>query len=168
MKTNDLEFHYVTGSCPNCGANQFRFDEEQQTFVCEYCGATVYQGKTADHASKMKPKSEQPKVEPCTEQLHSNDSVDCSTNHRTRYDVEQIQAIKLAFTGFILIGIGIFMKDLLDTYPISTNPTNQSYLQIDVMDLILKMMCIAMPIFGILLIVLGAGTAIVNFIEKHK
>jgi hypothetical protein len=28
--------------CPNCGANQFHFDEKEQTFVCEFCNTEVY------------------------------------------------------------------------------------------------------------------------------
>ncbi len=149
----------MTGSCPNCGANQFRFDEEQQTFVCEYCGATVYQGKTADHASKMKPKSEQPKVEPCTEQLHSNDSVDCSTKHQT-YDFRQTQAFKFILAGFMYIGIGIIINDVLYTELVPVESL--------IADLFFRVMYYFMPIVGTLLIIWGGILAIINFIKRHK
>lgn len=37
-----IHFKAVTGSCRFCGSNQYHFDEKEQTFVCEYCGAEVY------------------------------------------------------------------------------------------------------------------------------
>lgn len=37
-----MQFHFVTGTCKNCGGNKFRFDPKEQTFVCEYCQTEVY------------------------------------------------------------------------------------------------------------------------------
>ena len=37
-----IRFKAVTGECRFCGMNKYRFDEKEQTFICEYCGAEVY------------------------------------------------------------------------------------------------------------------------------
>lgn len=41
-EANRMQFHFVTGTCKNCGGNKFRFDPKEQTFVCEYCQTEVY------------------------------------------------------------------------------------------------------------------------------
>lgn len=53
-EANRMQFHFVTGTCKNCGGNKFRFDPKEQTFVCEYCQTEVYA------VSPMPEKEEEP------------------------------------------------------------------------------------------------------------
>jgi ribosomal protein S27E len=112
MKNNNLKFHYITGSCPNCGANQFRFNEEKQTLVCEYCDATVYQSGKTEDVPKMKFESEQLKVEQCAEPLCDDDSVDCSTDYQPDIHISDVLLM-----GFVIIAaICFFTNDTVIDY----------------------------------------------------
>lgn len=47
-------FHYMTGTCRNCGGNKYHFDEKEQTFVCEYCGTEVYVEEENPYSERTK------------------------------------------------------------------------------------------------------------------
>lgn len=69
-----MQFHFVTGTCKNCGGNKFRFDPKEQTFVCEYCQTEVYAVSPLPEQEK-EPDNEGIKVEPIKEEKTDNNNV---------------------------------------------------------------------------------------------
>lgn len=69
-----MQFHFVTGTCKNCGGNKFRFDPKEQTFVCEYCQTEVYAVSPLPE-QKEEPDNEGIKVEPIKEEKTDDNNV---------------------------------------------------------------------------------------------
>ena len=69
-----MQFHFVTGTCKNCGGNRFKFDPKEQTFVCEYCQTEVYAVSPLPE-QKEEPDNEGIKVEPIKEEKTDNNNV---------------------------------------------------------------------------------------------
>ena len=73
-EANRMQFHFVTGTCKNCGGNKFRFDPKEQTFVCEYCQTEVYAVSPLPKQEE-EPDNEGINVEPIKEKKTDNNNV---------------------------------------------------------------------------------------------
>ena len=115
--SDKIKIKYLTGVCPNCGANQFHFDEKEQTFVCEFCNTEVY------GVQEEKKKPEPVHTKPVPEVRLEREPLRCNPIEETddeRDEKLREQLKNFAFRcmiGLIVITIAMFLGNMEGKMP---------------------------------------------------
>ena len=144
--TEKIRFKAVTGSCRFCGSNQYHFDEKEQTFVCEYCGAEVY-------ISEEEPEEEVEEEVEEEETTHSN---------RNRY-----------FSALFLLVVGgalTFAPMLIEQYGLleNINLPEGGQMQITGTEQMIEMLSTIFPIIGCMMVILAVCKVVTALLNPYR
>ena len=148
--SDKIKIKYLTGMCPNCGANQFHFDEKEQTFVCEFCNTEVY------GVQEEKKKPEPAYTEPVPEIELEEEPLVCNPIEET--DEKRDEKFKehlrdfafRCFAGLVVIAIALFLGNMECSMPIPSVLTGNA----------LKAYMLLFRIARLLILICGIGSVI--------
>lgn len=148
--SDKIKIKYLTGMCPNCGANQFHFDEKEQTFVCEFCNTEVY------GVQEEKKKPEPVHTKPVPEVRLEREPLRCNPIEETddeRDEKLREQLRNFAFRctiGLVVIAIAMFLGNMEGRMPTPSALTGDA----------LKAYMLLFRIARLLIFICGIGSVI--------
>jgi predicted nucleic acid-binding Zn-ribbon protein len=147
--SDKIKIKYLTGVCPNCGANQFHFDEKEQTFVCEFCNTEVYgvqEEKKKPEPVRTKPV---PEIKPEREPLVCN-PIEETDGERDEKLKEQLKNFVFrCVAGMIIIGVALALGNMADSMPLPqalTGDARKAYMMLFSVARCILMICGAIPV----------------------
>ena len=145
-----IRFKAVTGSCRFCGSNQYHFNEKEQTFVCEHCGAEVYIAEEEPEEEIVEEIEEEEVEEEVEETTHSNSK-------------SYLSALFLLVVG----GALTFAPMLIEQYGLleNINLPEGGQMQIIGTEQMIEMLSTIFPIIGCMMVILAVCkvvTALLN------
>lgn len=143
-----IRIKYLTGTCPNCGANRFHFDEKEQTFVCEFCNTEVYGVQEEKKKSEPVYTKPVPEVKLEREPLVRNliEGTDDGSDEKFKEHLRNFAFRCLA--GSIIIAIALFLGNMEGRMPIPSVLTGDA----------LKTYMLLFRIARLLLLLCGIGS----------
>ena len=163
-----MDFRYVTGTCKNCGGNQFHFDPEKQTFVCEYCSTEVYAATPKKETPKIelkKPvkvevkKVEEDKTDSDSDykpSVSSSSSSSYSSSSRSYGSGRMASGIAKVLFGIVLVALPMIARSL----GVFEAPSDADELQ--------KMICQVMPMALIAVRICGVMNVVMGMLDMVK
>ena len=150
--SDKIKIKYLTGVCPNCGANQFHFDEKEQTFVCEFCNTEVY--GVQEEKKKPEPVHTKPvpEVKPEREPLVCNPIEETEDERDEKLKEHLKDFVFRCFVGSTIVAIALLLGNMEGRMPIPSVLTGD----------VLKAYLVLFRIARLLLLLCGAGSVVTS------
>ena len=149
-----IRIKYLTGVCPNCGANQFHFDEKEQTFVCEFCNTEVYgvqEEKKKPEPARTEPVRTQPAPEIKLERepLVCNPIEETDDERNEKFKEQLKNFVFRCVAGVIIIAMALALGNMAGSMPLPqalTDDVRKLYMMLFSLARCILMICGAMTI----------------------